>query len=257
MTRGCWTIFADRSEMARRRENDNVEHYLPRWLFVICRVPRRPNNIWSRTALQLGISIIISIVLMLILMLAGRIARMSWLLGQGLAQPWSRLCHFECFVSFGFLLMANLVVAPRDTAGPCKGSSPSPTDVDRSGNEPRGKYILVIFFFNSHTCMFWLDFWWQMHILVVGCSPLTCCSLFSEIWTTTQRSRNTDYIYYIYHYYYYYPARARARRACALRALGLLLADGAPTVGWGKTFRRVGRVPLTKTDVTRKRKVAQ
>ena len=23
---------------------------------------------------------------------------------------------------------------------------------------------------------------------------------------------------------------------CALRALGLLLADGAPTVGWGKTF---------------------
>ena len=29
---------------------------------------------------------------------------------------------------------------------------------------------------------------------------------------------------------------ARARRACALRALGLLLADGAPTVGRGKTF---------------------
>ena len=56
-----------------------------------------------------------------------------------------------------------------------------------------------------------------------------------------------------------YPARARsarARRACALRALGLLLADGAPTVGLGKTFWRVGRVPLTKTDVTRKRKVA-
>ena len=36
-----------------------------------------------------------------------------------------------------------------------------------------------------------------------------------------------------------YPARARsarAPRACALRALGLLLADGAPTVGRGKTF---------------------
>ena len=36
-----------------------------------------------------------------------------------------------------------------------------------------------------------------------------------------------------------YPARARsarARRACALSALGLLLADGAPTVGGGKTF---------------------
>ena len=28
----------------------------------------------------------------------------------------------------------------------------------------------------------------------------------------------------------YYQARARARRACALRALGLLLADGTPTV---------------------------
>ena len=29
---------------------------------------------------------------------------------------------------------------------------------------------------------------------------------------------------------------ARAQRACALRALGLLLADGTPTVGGGKTF---------------------
>ena len=29
---------------------------------------------------------------------------------------------------------------------------------------------------------------------------------------------------------------ARVRRACALRALGLLLADGTPTVGGGKTF---------------------
>ena len=36
-----------------------------------------------------------------------------------------------------------------------------------------------------------------------------------------------------------YQARAqsaRARRACALKALGLLLADGTPTVGGGKTF---------------------
>ena len=32
----------------------------------------------------------------------------------------------------------------------------------------------------------------------------------------------------------FYPARAR--RACTLRALGLLLADGAPTVEGGKTF---------------------
>ena len=56
--------------------------------------------------------------------------------------------------------------------------------------------------------------------------------------------------------YFIQPARsARARRACALRALGLLLADGAPTVGWGKTFWSVGRVRLTKTGVTRERKV--
>ena len=47
---------------------------------------------------------------------------------------------------------------------------------------------------------------------------------------------------------YVYPVRA-------LRALGLLLADCAPTVGLGKTFCRVGRVPLTKTAVTQKRKV--
>ena len=45
-----------------------------------------------------------------------------------------------------------------------------------------------------------------------------------------------------------YPARA-------LSVLWLLLADGAPTVGWGKTFCSVGQVPLTKTAVTRKKKV--
>ena len=36
--------------------------------------------------------------------------------------------------------------------------------------------------------------------------------------------------------FFHYPARARAPRACAL---GLLLADGAPTVGRWKTFWRV------------------
>ena len=44
---------------------------------------------------------------------------------------------------------------------------------------------------------------------------------------------------YIYTFECIYQARARsapARRACALRALGLLLADGTPTVGGGKTF---------------------
>ena len=38
------------------------------------------------------------------------------------------------------------------------------------------------------------------------------------------------------------PARAGPKRACALRALGLLLAD----VGWGKTFWRAGRFFLRK-----------
>ena len=39
---------------------------------------------------------------------------------------------------------------------------------------------------------------------------------------------------------------ARARRACAPRAQGLLLADGAPTVGRGKTFWAVNRIFLRK-----------
>ena len=49
---------------------------------------------------------------------------------------------------------------------------------------------------------------------------------------------------------------ARAWRACALSALGLLLADSALTVGRGKTFWRVGQVFFfTKTAITRERKV--
>ena len=39
---------------------------------------------------------------------------------------------------------------------------------------------------------------------------------------------------------------ARARRACALRALGLLLADGTPAVGGGKTFWAVSKIFLRK-----------
>ena len=41
-----------------------------------------------------------------------------------------------------------------------------------------------------------------------------------------------------------------ARRACALRALGLLLADSALTVGRGKTFWCFNRSFFTKTAVT-------
>ena len=39
-------------------------------------------------------------------------------------------------------------------------------------------------------------------------------------------------------------------------ALGLLLADGAPAVGWGKTFWRFGQVFFMKMAVTRKWKVS-
>ena len=56
----------------------------------------------------------------------------------------------------------------------------------------------------------------------------------------------------------HYPARARsarAQRACALRALGLLLADGTPTGGRGEDF--LSRQPdfFTETAVTPERKV--
>ena len=46
-------------------------------------------------------------------------------------------------------------------------------------------------------------------------------------------------------------------RACALRALGLLLADGYLRVGLGKTFWRAGRVFFRKTAVPQKRKVGK
>ena len=54
----------------------------------------------------------------------------------------------------------------------------------------------------------------------------------------------------------FYANPARARRA--LRALGLLLADGAATVGWGKTFWCVGRFLFYENDrnsETKSRKV--
>ena len=50
------------------------------------------------------------------------------------------------------------------------------------------------------------------------------------------------------------PAR-EARRACALRALGLLLGDSAPTLRRGKTFWAVNRVFLKETAVTQERKI--
>ena len=60
----------------------------------------------------------------------------------------------------------------------------------------------------------------------------------------------------------FYQARAqsaRARRACALRALGLLLADGAPTPhsGKGEDFLTGQLNFFTETAVTPERKVGK
>ena len=49
-------------------------------------------------------------------------------------------------------------------------------------------------------------------------------------------------------------AKRDPQRACPLRALGLLLADGAPTVGRGRLFDRSVRF-FTETAVTPERKV--
>ena len=38
------------------------------------------------------------------------------------------------------------------------------------------------------------------------------------------------------------------KKAVFQPALGLLLADGVLTVGWGKTFWRVGRVPTLENE---------
>ena len=48
---------------------------------------------------------------------------------------------------------------------------------------------------------------------------------------------------------------ARAQRACALRALGLLLADGTPTGGRGEDFLSRQLDFFTETAVTPERKV--
>ena len=46
----------------------------------------------------------------------------------------------------------------------------------------------------------------------------------------------SHWIHLVAVFYQAHARSARARRACVLRALGLLLAEGAPTVGRGKTF---------------------
>ena len=64
-------------------------------------------------------------------------------------------CHLDCVVSFGFSLMAGLVVARLYTAGPCTGSSPSPIYAGRSGNVPRRENIFEAFLIFIH--MYWLE----------------------------------------------------------------------------------------------------
>ena len=56
---------------------------------------------------------------------------------------------------------------------------------------------------------------------------------------SAQPIKNIDIISTLYNDYVILAsafAQSIDKRACALRALGLLLADGAPTVGGGKTF---------------------
>ena len=97
-------------------------------------------------------------------------------------------------------------------------------------------------------------------VILITIIPITIVKLITVIlgespaWrrTSTTRSRrwwlpsSLSIMSIVYHYlllfsavviiYQAHARSARARRACALRALGLLLADGAPTVGRGKTF---------------------
>ena len=51
------------------------------------------------------------------------------------------------------------------------------------------------------------------------------------------------------------PHAVRGPEGLRAESEGLLLADGAPTVGWGKIFWRVGRFYLTKPVVIQKRKM--
>ena len=64
--------------------------------------------------------------------------------------------------------------------------------------------------------------------------------------STVKRKQGRRFLFRFWNIFFFYPARARAWRACALRALGLLLADGAPAVGRGKTFWQVSRIFLRK-----------
>ena len=58
---------------------------------------------------------------------------------------------------------------------------------------------------------------------------------------------NMNYIRYIMNYIeYHYELYLIYYQARALRALGLLLADGTPTVGGGKTFWAVSQIFLRK-----------
>ena len=67
-----------------------------------------------------------------------------------------------------------------------------------------------------------------------GSSP-SCSNWVPKIWPITkQHSESANQWRPRSQIFLIKPARLRARRACALRALGLLLADGTPTVGGGK-----------------------
>ena len=93
--------------------------------------------------------------------------------------------------------------------------------------------------------------WCFLHLLIhfmkKNCQPSVFCDLslpflFVSLVSTNNKSINSIACMYV--------SQSPAR---ALRALGLLLADSVPTVGWGKSFWCVGRF-FAKIGVTRKRK---
>ena len=109
----------------------------------------------------------------------------------------------------------------------------APTDMEGEWNASNGKYPLSL----SNKLLKPSTISWMN-------STMYCWNLYfsnAHQWNKSRdstRLRISDFLFSVH--------PARARRACALRGLGLLLADGAPTVGRGKTFWRVNRIFLRK-----------
>ena len=85
---------------------------------------------------------------------------------------------------------------------------------------------------------------WSMHVLAVGhLYGGAIWGLFSNVYDNTKGRRRQ--------------VREDNNKLSSLRALWLLLEDGAPTVGRGKNFWAFNQIFLTKTAVTPERKVGK